>query len=83
MERLDRNIGALQAAFQETPEVLHSIGVNLAVNVGFGVINDLVGVFIQPVIGKKLIGVDGRSRFNVLTQVSLKRLLACDDSELQ
>jgi len=30
MERLNRNVGALQASFQQAPEVLDSVGVNLA-----------------------------------------------------
>src|ERR1035437_5697114 len=35
VERLNRNVGAVKRAFQKAPEVLHSVGVDVAVNVGF------------------------------------------------
>jgi hypothetical protein len=42
MERLDTDIGAVRAEFQETPEVLDSIGVDIAVDVLDSVIDDVV-----------------------------------------
>jgi putative heme degradation protein len=42
VERLNAHIRALQAPFEQAPEVLASVRVNLAVHVRFGVVNDLV-----------------------------------------
>jgi len=42
IERLDTDRGAVQAEFQETPEVLDSIGVDIAVDVLDSVIDDVV-----------------------------------------
>jgi hypothetical protein len=50
MERLDTDRGAVQAEFQETPEVLDSIGVDIAVDVLDSVIDDdvVIVVFDRP-----------------------------------
>jgi hypothetical protein len=42
MERFDRHVGATDGALQERPEVLAVVGVDLAVHVGFSVVDDLI-----------------------------------------
>ena len=49
MERFDRHVGATNGTFQQRPEVLEAVGVNLPVNVSFGVIDDVVGVWSRRV----------------------------------
>jgi len=74
---LDADVGPVQAALQERPEVLHGVGVDVAVGVLDGVIDD--GVLIvgfQTVVGEQFIGEDRGSGFNVITDVFLKFLLA-------
>ena len=44
VEGLNANIGAFDGPFQEAPEVLNPVGVNFASDVGFGVVDNLVGV---------------------------------------
>ncbi len=41
---LDRDVGALDRALQERPEVLHAVRVDLAFDVLLGVVDDLVGI---------------------------------------
>ncbi len=53
MERLDRNIGAVDAAPQQRPEVFQPVGVDPAVNVLFGVVDHVMGVFtLQAIVGQ-------------------------------
>src|SRR5262249_38880221 len=68
MERFDGNVGALDGALQETPEVLKAVSVDRAVHVGFGMVNDLVNVaaLSHTVIGAQGIGVEARAIFDVL-----------------
>jgi len=40
--RFHRNVGSVDTTLQQAPEVLHAVGVNLPVNVGFGMVNNLV-----------------------------------------
>jgi len=57
VERLDADICSVNAALQKTPEVLQAVGVNVALHVGFGVVDYLMGVHIfQPVVGLQCIG---------------------------
>jgi hypothetical protein len=60
VERLDANVGSLESALQERPEILKAIGVNLAVNVSLGVVNDsvLVAANVESLIGQERIGID-------------------------
>jgi len=44
MKRFDRYVSALQGTLQETPEVLHSVGVDLPVNIPFGMVDHLMHV---------------------------------------
>src|SRR5580658_6587371 len=76
MKRLDADIGSLQTAFQETPEVFHPVGMDLPVRVSFSVVDDFVSVFIQAIVRFQFIAVDGRSGFHMLTDVGLDSGLA-------
>ena len=53
MERLHADIGALQLPLEQAPEVFHSVGVDLPVNVPFGMVNDLVreSLFLEANVG--------------------------------
>src|SRR5579863_705921 len=44
MKRFDRNIGPIDAAFEEAPEILKSIGMYLAANVFNRMVNNLMSV---------------------------------------
>src|SRR5277367_3161519 len=81
MERLDTNICALNGALQKTPEVLQTIGVDVAVHICFCVVNHFVGVFgLQSIVGFKRIGHQFRSWRNVLADLTVKMpFAACAD----
>ena len=67
MEGLDVNVGALDGPLQEAPEVLNAVGVNLPVNVPFGMVDDAVNVVVSEiVVGLERVGVDFGTRSNVL-----------------
>src|SRR5579872_6730739 len=71
------DVGSLQAALQQTPEILHSVGVNLSIDVRDGVIDHLMGeIFGQSLIRFQRIAVEIRSNFHVLTYQRLEALLA-------
>src|ERR1022692_100244 len=62
MEGFDRDIGAVQGTFQQAPEILQSVGVNVAVYISHGVVDDLVSVFgLQSKVRLKFAGEDIRS----------------------
>jgi hypothetical protein len=65
VERLNRNVGSVQAALQETPEIFHSIGVDVPVNVGHGVVDHLVLKFVESVVGLQRIAVERGTCLNV------------------
>lgn len=71
MKRLHADIGALQPALEKTPEVLHAIGVDLPIHIALSVVDDRMGIFVQPFVGLQFIAIDGRSGFDMLTDVSL------------
>ncbi len=77
MERLGADIGALESPLEETPEVFESIGMNLPVNVAFGMVNDLVDkILVQSLIGEKRIRVNRTASRNVIFDFALNRFLA-------
>ena len=76
VERLDRNVGPADSAFKKTPEVLQSVGVNVAVNVSDGMVNDLMGIIGgESIIGPQRIGIESGASFNVFADFRLKRML--------
>ena len=59
VERLDGNIGSLDRALQQRPEVFQPVSVDVPAHVGFGVVDDRVSVGVgQPIVGLERIGVD-------------------------
>lgn len=67
VKRLNRNIRALDAALQETPEILKSIRMNVAFDILNRVVNHLVNVLIHSYVGTKRIGYQLRALRNVLS----------------
>ena len=53
MEWFDRYVGALESAFQQAPEVFEPIGVDRAIDVGFGMVNDVMDVSVLSSCGRK------------------------------
>jgi hypothetical protein len=49
VKRFDRNIGPVDSAFQERPKVFQAVRVDVAVNVGYGVVYGLMNVFPSPI----------------------------------
>src|SRR5258708_17897151 len=75
MKRFDANIGALQPAFYETPEILKAISVYLPVNVLFGMVNDPMSVFlIQSPIGMAIIRRELGAVFDVISNKCMQSL---------
>lgn len=65
VEGFDANIGAAQSALEQAPEVLQPIGMDLAANVGLGVVDELVDVFgLESEVSGGFIGEDMGSRFD-------------------
>lgn len=81
MKRLHAHIGSIDAAFQEAPEVLDTIGMDASVDVGLGVVDHHVDIHrIKPLVGTKGIVVYGGSGFDMSLHVFLKHFLfaVCD-----
>jgi hypothetical protein len=77
VEGLDANVGAVQTALEQAPEVLHGVGVDVLVHILYRMVDN--GVFVirlQPIVGEQLIGEDRGTGFDMLTHVRLKFLLA-------
>jgi hypothetical protein len=59
MERFYGYVGALDGALQQGPEILPIVGVDVAVNVRLGVVDDVVDVFaVPPFVGCERVGVE-------------------------
>jgi len=67
VERLDADVRAAKSALQETPEILNSVGVDIALGVGFGVVDEVMDVVsLKPEVGVSFIGEKMRAGFDVL-----------------
>lgn len=67
VERLDGDVGAVQAPLEQRPAVLDAGDVDLAVDVPLGVVDDLVVVVAgQPDLGLECVAVDRSALFEVL-----------------
>ena len=76
MERFHADIGSIYPPLQEAPEVLDSVGVDVSVDVGFGVVDHHVDVgFSQATVGPERIGIDHGTSGDVVLGVLLQRLL--------
>src|SRR5579862_6327734 len=73
VERLDADVGALQAPLKERPEVLDAVRVDCPIDVLAGVIDDGMGVVaVEPAIRAQSIGVDVRAGEDVLPDEGLQ-----------
>jgi hypothetical protein len=50
VKRFDRNIGAVQTAFQKRPEIFAAISMDVAANIFDGMVNDFMLELVQAVI---------------------------------
>src|ERR1035437_1193333 len=76
VERLNADVRAMQTALQETPEILHGVGVDVPIHVFDGVVDD--GVLIiafKTIIGFQFIAKDGSARFDSFADQGLKVFL--------
>src|ERR1019366_7543733 len=65
VERFDTDIGSMQAALDETPEVLHGVGVDVSIDVLYGMVDDGVLVIrLQAIIGLQFIAEYRSARFD-------------------
>ncbi len=72
----DTHVGSMNPALKETPEIFEPIGVNLTVNVGHSMVDDLVGVLSRkPFVGFQLVAVKRGARLDVLLNFGLESLL--------
>jgi hypothetical protein len=77
MKRLNTHIRTFDRPLQERPEVFHSVGVNIAVNIAFRVIDYLVRVLvIQTIVREQFIGHHFGALADVLTNEVGKLALA-------
>ena len=52
MKRFHANVGSVNSALQQTPEVLQAVGVNLSVYVLLGMVDHLLGeICVQAIVG--------------------------------
>src|SRR5438128_2180810 len=74
---IEADLGSVQATLQQGPKILKPVRVNIALHVGFRVVNHLMGeIFRESIVGFQRIAVQVRSDFHVLTYQRLQPLLA-------
>src|SRR5919106_6199964 len=77
MEWFNTDISAFDGSLYQAPEVLNTVGVNLAPDILFGVVNHFMDKLILQVgIGAKCIGVDAGTRIHILSDFWGKSLTA-------
>ena len=71
MERLNTDVSALNGTLQKTPEVLNTVGVNLASDVFLSAVDNLVSV-VRPDsrVACVFVGINGGTWFNDLVNGS-------------
>src|ERR1035438_5807111 len=75
MKGLNRNVGAVNAALQKRPEIFQAVGMNLAIDIGYRMVDHLMLKLIQALVGFERVGEDSGTRKNMLPDFGLKRLL--------
>jgi hypothetical protein len=84
VERLDADVGAMQPAFKEAPEILGSVGVYLPIHICLSMIDHLMGEVIgKPIVGLQGIAVQIRSNLNVLADQTVKFRLPAGANNLR
>ena len=77
VKRLDTDVGSMQAAFQQAPEIVHAVGVHIAVHVFDRMVdNGVLIVCTQTFIRLQFIGENRSARFDMLADLLLKFALA-------
>src|SRR5438132_1694751 len=76
MERFHTHISSLDGSLQKRPEILKPVRVDRTIDIGFRVVNYLVGVFIEIIVGLQRVCIKGRFRLNVFADLSMKMMLA-------
>jgi hypothetical protein len=77
VERLNTDVCTVQAALQEGPKVLHCVGMDVLVRIFDGMIdNGVLVVVLQTFLRLQLITEDSGARFDILTNLFLKFVLA-------
>src|ERR1035438_2497681 len=77
MKRLDSNVGSLEAALQQRPEVLKAVRVDAPVNVPLGMVDELMHEFLfEFVVGHKIVGIDSGAVFDVAEDFVLQDFAA-------
>lgn len=73
MERLDADAGAAERPLDETPEVLDPVGVDLAAQVGLGVVdNQVLVVRVEALVRGQFVGDHGGLGLDVPTDLTLR-----------
>lgn len=76
VEWFHADIGAVKGALQETPKVLHAVGMNVSIRVLDSVIDDRVLVVsLKPFVRFQFVTEDSRTSFNLFVDVLLKFFL--------
>src|SRR5450432_3149488 len=78
MKRFYSNVGSLQAALQQRPEVLHAVDVNLSAHVSLGLVNDVMyeTALQSVVVSDRIIGVNRAAILHSLENLILQSLSA-------
>src|SRR5688500_14005045 len=72
MKRFDANIGSANSALEQAPKVFDAVGMHVAANIRFHVIDDIVCIFFfKANVGRKLIGKKLAFRLNRFSDFSL------------
>src|SRR5208282_5283596 len=78
MERFDADIGSLESALQEAPEILDLVRVHVAINVTLCVIDDLMNVVaVESVIADPCVRENVRAAFHIAANMALERATLC------
>src|SRR5882762_3585022 len=84
VERLDIDVCSLESTLEQAPEVFESVGMNLSVNVGLSMVDNLVleSLVPQSLIGHQRIGVDRAASFNVSANLGLQVMFAASRNDV-
>ncbi len=77
MKLFDANVGSLQSALEQAPEILQSVSVDATINVSFRMVDNFVleSLVTQTLIGHECVSVDCAPCFDVSRNVSLQSML--------
>src|SRR6266576_3846766 len=77
VERVNADVGALDGALQERPEVFKTVGVDLPLDIAMGVVHDLMLIhFLQALVGPEGVSKERRPQLHLLADLLLQILFA-------